>query len=988
MVKLFAPNSTFRKVVSIIIAVEFVCSAAPMRAFAAADNVRPPAAQNDIHASDLGIELKATDTDGGADDLPINVLSIMLTLFEGAQTGGYNIEHAILEGANGFIINHSEPRGRMEIAMENLLRGVRDLANQGAKQQAIQALWVKTLKSVYLSDAEIAALQPLLDEFIGQRRTQEVVESKARSLTNAVKNLYLKKIIAYSDTHDFRQVVLCIGETRDQKDKGLTRRVLEQDLKELLAGITEEQARKINLRIAYEPRWAINQTPAVTPDPEKDIQPTHRFIKETAAGLIGYEPEVDYGGSLNDKNCEEILSLPDVNGGLIGGAAKDIKKIEMVIDTAIRLGEKMGKIFNIGMNWKAENKKTGLPELAKFEELFKTKDLSRVQISLGTPTVTLVRERMDVLHAYMSGSSAKAEALVINLKNSLKDPVQRQQALDAIAAVSPAMKVFLDVFLIKNQGRIDAEQLAALRSRLMKEFAPALAARRVAVIGDNEVARLSMTEIVSDGYDTMELVAVATNKAGKDLLSFIQRKSHAGKFQGRAQFQSKGNFFFLGDQQEAIKYFNSEKGFPDFVRDMPWDALALDAVIVDEAMFAAKIGQKGLLALQSKGVQVVVSRAAGDGLITYVAGAADEEQVRKEMAIRVSATQDAAVVLGAQALAGLGTVKVVDPHVMEPWYDQVPPTHAKHGAYQTGHFEEPRFKAVLADKLGLNDKQVASATVIKTQISHGQMIGLNAVIDGQVTKEQVIAHFKKFIGSSDLLALPEEGMMLTSNLIWGEKRIFFTPENTYVKNFPGGSLVKIYFLIDEDWAHVDHILRAISGRSAPANVQFAAAAKEEDYASSDLLDRLAGLTKSQKDAQDQAGKAEAAARELAIAEAKKAVLAEIKPNQHHLLNFKLEEQVALLFGQKQVFGNIQILRDAAGEPVGLLSYQQGAVVGTMLLTPASLEDTQRTLKRYYAALRAHALELSESKSYKQSGKIQPPDVEVVDVYRPPALWTR
>ncbi|HRZ14070.1 MAG TPA: phosphoglycerate kinase [Candidatus Omnitrophota bacterium] len=982
MIKLFAPHSTFRKVVSIVIAVEFVCSAAPMRACAAADNVRPPAAQNDIHASDLGIELKAANTDGGSDDLPINVLSIMLTLFEGAQTGGYNIEHAILEGVNGFIINHSEPRGRMEIAMENLLHSVRDLDNQGAKQDTIQALWVKTLKSVYLSDAEIATLQPLLDEFIGRRRTQEVIESKARSLTNAVKNLYLKKIIAYSDTYDFRQVVLCIGETRAQKDKGLTRQVLEQDIKELLAGITAEQARKINLRIAYEPRWAINQEPPVTPDPQKDIQPTHRFIKETAAKLIGYEPEVDYGGSLNDKNCEEILSLPDVNGGLIGGAAKDIKKIEVVIDTAIRLGEKLGKIFNIGMNWKAENKKTGLPELAKFEELFKTKDLSKVQISLGTPTARVVRERMDALQAYMSGSSARAEALVINLKNNLKDPVKRQEALDAISAVSPAMKVFLDVFLIKNKGRIDAEQLAALRSRLIREFAPALAAKRVVVLGDNGVARLSMTEIVSDGYDHLELVAVSA-KSGKDLLSFIQRNSQQGTFSGRAEFRAKGNFFYLGDQQEAIKFFNSDKDLPSIVNDLPWDALAIDAVVVDEVMFT-RIGQKGVAALNARGVQVVVSRAAGDGLITYVAGASDEAQVRKEMAIRVSATQDAAVVLGVQGISGLGKIKVVDPRVLEPWYDQVPPTYSKPGAYQTGHFEENRFQSVLAEKLGLQPQQVASTSVIKTQISHGQMVGLNVVIDGQVTKEQVIAHFKNLVTSSDVLALPEDGMMLTSNLIWGEKRIFFTPENTYVKNFSGGSLVKIYFLIDEDSAHVDHILRAIAGSASSVQPAATETGDEEDYAGSELLNNLAEQVKTDKESRDAAEKAAVAARERAVVDAKKAILEAINPRSQHLLSLKLEKQIALLFGQEQYFGNIQILRGADSQPVGLINHQKGAIVSTMLLTPSDLEDTEQTLKRYYAALRAYALEASEGKSYKRTGKIQPPDVEVIDVYRPQA----
>ena len=47
--------------------------------------------------------------------------------------------------------------------------------------------------------------------------------------------------------------------------------------------------------------------------------------------------------------------------------------------------------------------------------------------------------------------------------------------------------------------------------------------------------------------------------------------------------------------------------------------------------------------------------------------------------------------------------------------------------------------------------------------------------------------FKDFIKTSDVMALPEKGVMLTSNLVWGEKRIFFTPENTYITKIPGGA---------------------------------------------------------------------------------------------------------------------------------------------------------------------------------------------------------
>jgi hypothetical protein len=144
----------------------------------------------------------------------INVLSTLFSLQEGAQTGGYNIEHAIMEGADGFILNHSEPRGRMENKMENLLRGVRDLLNQKASPATIEKLWVATLKTENLSDEQIAEMRTILDGFTGNRRTQSAIELRARQLVNKVVNFQLKKIVAYSDKYTFRQVVLCVGETR------------------------------------------------------------------------------------------------------------------------------------------------------------------------------------------------------------------------------------------------------------------------------------------------------------------------------------------------------------------------------------------------------------------------------------------------------------------------------------------------------------------------------------------------------------------------------------------------------------------------------------------------------------------------------------------------------------------------------------------------------------------------------------------------------
>ena len=389
----------FTKIIAGVVSIGFVLTSVPV-SYADTDALRTPAVNrssgrlDDIQA-DLGKK-------GNPEKIDPLVLSNIISLLEGAQTGGSNIEHAMADGANGGIFNHSERRGRLEIMMENMLRSIGALINNGAPYETRKNRWVKTLKTENLSDKEIEGSLLWLNDF---ENGEYGIEYLARSLVNYIMNIQLKKVIAYSDKHPIAQTVLCVGETKEQRQAGKTQEVLEQDLEEILAGITKEQARKIGLRIAYEPRWAINQQPPVTPDPLTEIQPTHRFIKDTSVKILDTDLDVDYGGGLNEKNCAEILSLTDVDGGLIGGAAKDPKKISVVIDEAIKQGRDKEKLLNVGMNWKAEDASTGLSPLDAFVALFRTKDLSKVRIAIGTPNVKLVRDTMTKLENELSAVS-------------------------------------------------------------------------------------------------------------------------------------------------------------------------------------------------------------------------------------------------------------------------------------------------------------------------------------------------------------------------------------------------------------------------------------------------------------------------------------------------------------------------------------------------------------------------------------------------------
>jgi phosphoglycerate kinase len=921
---------------------------------------------------EIADSMDKTQQDGGTRAIN-NVLGLsnIVSLREGARTGGYNVEHAIADKAAGGIFNHSEPRAELENKMQNLLMAVRDLANQHATVERYTDVWKKTLETENLSKEDIADLtRGMLIEFLGKPRTKEAIDSNARSLVNKVINANLKKWIAYSSKGAFVQTVLCVGETLEQYKAGKTQEVLLQDLQEILEGITTAQAKSINLRIAYEPRWAIGT--GLTPKND-EIQATHRYIKGVARPLID-GIEVDYGGSLKPENAAEILSLPDVNGGLIGGAAKDPAVLEKIINVAIDVydgkladGKKKGMILNIGGNWKAEDEATKLAGFDKFASMLKTKDLTKVRLAFGTPRVGAIQSAIAELNQYLTKSSPGAEALVSDLTKNLGDEGARAEALAKIEAVSQGVKDFADLFLIKNKGQVDAEQLAALKSRIRKEKNPEIAPKRVAVFGATPVSRLAVRELTGENYDNLELVAVI-GKPNEEIFPFIKRDSQQGVFPGRAEAPN-NDFMYLGKQNEAVRVF-SDKDFINVVDNLPWKALALDAIILDEETFK-KLGTEQLAKLE--GIQIVVSRAAGAGFVTYVPGLSNEAEVQKEAKVSAAAGDATAVVTTVNAIKELGggDVAFVNTDVTEAWNEQVPSTYKLESAYQTGRFKESRFKNILSSQLGINPEKVADTWVIKTQISHGQQIIVTVGINKVVTsaddfKKEVLAKFKKLAGENDVMGLPENWVKLTSNVIWGEKRIFFSPDDLYVKSYPGGTMVTALLFVDEDMANVDVILRAISQKSS-AKTPAAKPAKEE-YAKSDILVNL----QAEKEAKDKASKAkkdkETAARVAEVKNAKKQVLA----NPAKVSS----DAVKALFGEE--VAGVKVLRAANNEAVGLFAVQGSTIMATSLLTPKSPADTQAVMAKYYVALREQALALAFLSA--ESGNDG--TVEVVDVYKP------
>ena len=114
--------------------------------------------------------------------------------------------------------------------------------------------------------------------------------------------------------------ILCVGETLDERRRGITETVIARQLDALLA---EPDASELlmDLVVAYEPVWAIGTGETATPD---QAQAVHAFIRHrvgqlsagAAAGL-----RLLYGGSVKPANAPELFAMPDIDGGLVGGAA-------------------------------------------------------------------------------------------------------------------------------------------------------------------------------------------------------------------------------------------------------------------------------------------------------------------------------------------------------------------------------------------------------------------------------------------------------------------------------------------------------------------------------------------------------------------------------------------------------------------------------------------------------------------------------------------
>jgi triosephosphate isomerase len=128
------------------------------------------------------------------------------------------------------------------------------------------------------------------------------------------------------------QVILCVGETEDERENGDTERRLRHQVQEGLEKVPAERLGE--LVIAYEPVWAIGTGKVATAEQAQDALAFVRALVADRSKEQAESTRILYGGSMKPDNAAELLALPDCDGGLIGGASLDVAQFVAIVEAA------------------------------------------------------------------------------------------------------------------------------------------------------------------------------------------------------------------------------------------------------------------------------------------------------------------------------------------------------------------------------------------------------------------------------------------------------------------------------------------------------------------------------------------------------------------------------------------------------------------------------------------------------------------------------
>ena len=155
--------------------------------------------------------------------------------------------------------------------------------------------------------------------------------SERRTLFGETDEIVNKKVRAAHEA-TLRPIV-CVGETLEQREKGKVEKVLSTQLRASLAGVEAKEL--LETIIAYEPVWAIGTGKVATAE---QAQEAHAFIRQTLTNLsdeaTAEKIRIQYGGSVKPDNARRLMSQPDIDGALVGGASLDPRIFAQIVKAA------------------------------------------------------------------------------------------------------------------------------------------------------------------------------------------------------------------------------------------------------------------------------------------------------------------------------------------------------------------------------------------------------------------------------------------------------------------------------------------------------------------------------------------------------------------------------------------------------------------------------------------------------------------------------
>ncbi len=129
------------------------------------------------------------------------------------------------------------------------------------------------------------------------------------------------------------KVILCVGEMLADRENGITAELVALQTKIALKDVSAEELK--NVIIAYEPVWAIGTGKTATAQQANEVCAIIRNVVESLYGKAAADGiTIQYGGSMNAKNAEELVAQPDVDGGLIGGASLKAEDFSVIVKAA------------------------------------------------------------------------------------------------------------------------------------------------------------------------------------------------------------------------------------------------------------------------------------------------------------------------------------------------------------------------------------------------------------------------------------------------------------------------------------------------------------------------------------------------------------------------------------------------------------------------------------------------------------------------------